>query len=103
MGGFYSQLGGCCHVPRIYCGGDCINRGSRGFRERRQENTPRINEQIRVPQIRLVSESGEQLGIVETKQALEMAEEKDLDLVEVAPNDRPPVCRIMNYGKYRYE
>lgn len=87
----------------FHAGGDRINRGSRGFRERGQENTSRINEQIRIRQVRLISESGEQLGIVETRQALEMAEAQDLDLVEVAPNARPPVCRIMNYGKYRYE
>jgi len=80
-----------------------INRGPRGFRDRKQENAPRVNEQIRIPQVRLVAEDGEQVGIVETKQALDMALEADLDLVEVAPNARPPVCRIMNYGKYRYE
>ena len=62
-----------------------------------------MNEQIRIPQVRLVAEDGEQVGIVETKQALDMALEADLDLVEVAPKARPPVCRIMNYGKYRYE
>ena len=94
---------GFAHVPEIPAGGDPINRGFRGFRDRKQENTPRINDQVRVPQVRLISESGEQLGIVETKEAQAAAEEADLDLVEVAPNARPPVCRIMNYGKYRYE
>lgn len=62
-----------------------------------------MNEQIRIPQVRLVDQDGEQVGIVETRKAMEMAMEADLDLVEVAPNARPPVCRIMNYGKYRYE
>ncbi|MCY3764170.1 MAG: translation initiation factor IF-3 [Gemmatimonadetes bacterium] len=80
-----------------------INRGPRVFRDRKQERAPRVNEQIRIPQIRLVDKDGEQVGIVETRKAMEMAMEADLDLVEVAPNARPPVCRIMNYGKYRYE
>ena len=62
-----------------------------------------MNDQIRIPQVHLISESGEQVGVVETRQAMEMAAEANLDLVEVAPNARPPVCRIMNYGKYRYE
>lgn len=64
---------------------------------------PRINEEIRIPQVRLIAADGEQVGVVETKQAQEMATEAELDLVEVAPNSRPPVCRIMDYGKYRYE
>lgn len=64
---------------------------------------PRVNEQIRIPQIRLIDAEGEQVGVVETKNAQTMAEEAGLDLVEVAPNARPPVCRIMDYGKYRYE
>jgi translation initiation factor IF-3 len=62
-----------------------------------------MNDLIRVPQVRLVSEDGEQIGVVDTTKALAMAVEANLDLVEVAPNARPPVCRIMNYGKYRYE
>ena len=62
-----------------------------------------MNRQIRIPQIRLIGESGDQLGVVETNKALEMAMEAGLDLVEVAPNARPPVCRIMDHGKYRYE
>ena len=51
----------------------------------------------------MVSEEGEQLGIIPTEQALERARDAGLDLVEVAPNERPPVCRIMDYGKYKYE
>jgi len=87
-----------------FAGGDRINRGrgSRG-REVRRELGPRVNGQIRIPQIRLIGESGDQLGVVETAKALDMAEEAGLDLVEVAPNARPPVCRVMDYGKYRYE
>src|SRR5262245_11716398 len=64
---------------------------------------PRMNEQIRISPIRLIGAAGEQLGIVPTAQALEMAREAGLDLVEVAPTDRPPVCKIMDYGKHRYE
>jgi translation initiation factor IF-3 len=63
----------------------------------------RINEAIRVPRVRLVDEDGSQVGIKATNDALAYAHGKDLDLVEVAPNADPPVCRIMDYGKYRYE
>ncbi|ADG82726.1 translation initiation factor IF-3 [Thermincola ferriacetica] len=63
----------------------------------------RINEEIRAKEVRLVSSDGEQLGIVPLKEALRFAQEKDLDLVEVAPSAKPPVCRIMDYGKYKYE
>ncbi len=63
----------------------------------------RINEAIRVPRVRLVDEDGTQVGIKPTNEALTYAHGKDLDLVEVAPNADPPVCRIMDYGKYRYE
>jgi translation initiation factor IF-3 len=63
----------------------------------------RINEQIRISPVRLIGPQGEQLGVVPTAQALERAREADLDLVEVAPLERPPVCKIMDYGKFRYE
>ena len=66
-------------------------------------NELRINEEIRAREIRVVSADGEQLGIMPVKDALRIALEKELDLVEVAPNAKPPVCRIMDYGKYRYE
>ena len=62
-----------------------------------------MNEQIRLSPIRLIGAEGEQHGIVPTAQALEMAREAGLDLVEVAATERPPVCKIMDYGKYRYE
>lgn len=62
-----------------------------------------MNEQIRISPIRLIGAAGEQLGIVPTAQAMEMAREAGLDLVEVAATDRPPVCKIMDYGKERYE
>ena len=63
----------------------------------------RINEQIRVPRVRLVGEDGEQIGIKDTKEALEYAYSKNLDLVEVAASADPPVARVMDYGKWRYE
>ncbi|CAL9585483.1 Translation initiation factor IF-3 [Streptomyces sp. enrichment culture] len=64
---------------------------------------PRINDRIRVPEVRLVGPSGEQVGIVPLAKALELAQEYDLDLVEVAANARPPVCKLMDYGKFKYE
>ncbi|HEX8767342.1 MAG TPA: translation initiation factor IF-3, partial [Jatrophihabitans sp.] len=64
---------------------------------------PRINDRIRVPEVRLVGPEGEQVGIVPIGKALELAAEADLDLVEVAPLADPPVCRILNYGKWKYE
>jgi translation initiation factor IF-3 len=63
----------------------------------------RVNERIRIREVRLIDENGEQVGIVPTFDALQMARERGLDLVEVAPNAMPPVCRLMDYGKYRYE
>jgi len=62
-----------------------------------------INEEIRAKEVRIVGEDGEQLGVMATTKALELAYEKDLDLVLMAPNAEPPVCRIMDYGKYRFE
>ena len=64
---------------------------------------PRINERIRVPEVRLVGPNGEQVGIVAINDALRLAQEADLDLVEVAPTARPPVCKLMDYGKFKYE
>ena len=63
----------------------------------------RINDRIRISPIRLIDEEGEQLGIVATDEARSLATERGLDLVEVAPGARPPVCRLMDYGKYKYE
>jgi len=63
----------------------------------------RINERIRVPQVRLIDTTGEQIGIVPTREALRMALEKGFDLVEISPTAKPPVCKIMDYGKYKYE
>ena len=62
-----------------------------------------INEQIRDKEVRLIGESGEQLGIMSSREALKLAEEAGLDLVKIAPTAKPPVCKIVDYGKYRYE
>ncbi|RAX49094.1 translation initiation factor IF-3 [Arthrobacter sp. AQ5-05] len=64
---------------------------------------PRINDRIRVPEVRLVGPAGEQVGIVRIEDALRLAVESDLDLVEVAPTAKPPVCKLMDFGKYKYE
>src|SRR5205085_50808 len=70
---------------------------------REQDRGARVNEQIRISPIRLIGANGEQLGIVPTSQAMDMAREANLDLVEVAAQERPPVCKILDYGKLRYE
>ena len=63
----------------------------------------RINEQIRVREIRLIDDEGGQTGVISTIEALKMAKERELDLVEVSPNANPPVCKILDFGKYRFE
>jgi translation initiation factor IF-3 len=68
-----------------------------------QITEPRINDRIRVPEVRLVGPNGEQVGIVRVEDALRLAQEADLDLVEVAPQARPPVCKLMDFGKFKYE
>ena len=68
-----------------------------------QDRGPRINHQIRIRQVRVIDDEGTQRGLMETADALALAYHKGLDLVEIAPNQRPPVCRIMDYGKYKYE
>ena len=68
-----------------------------------EENTPRINHEITSSQVLLVDENGVKVGITSTAEAIRMAQEQALDLVEVAPLAQPPVCRIMDYGKYRYQ
>lgn len=68
-----------------------------------QKQRVRINEQIKVPEIRLIGADGSQVGVMPVKEALTMAAEANLDLVEVAPQASPPVCRIMDYGKYKYQ
>ena len=62
-----------------------------------------INEEIRDPEVRLIDESGNQLGIVGIREAQHLADERNLDLVKISPNSNPPVCKLMDYGKYRFE
>jgi translation initiation factor IF-3 len=68
-----------------------------------ERDLTRTNERIRVPEVRLVGEDGKQIGVIKTSEALAYAQERDLDLVEVAPDARPPVCRVLDYSKYKYE
>ena len=68
-----------------------------------ERDQTRINERIRVSEVRLVDEDGSQIGVIKTDQALAMAQERDLDLVEVAPESRPPIARLLDYSKYKYE
>jgi translation initiation factor IF-3 len=68
-----------------------------------ERDSTRINERIRVPRVRLIDEDGSQIGVVETEQAMALARDRDLDLVEVAPDARPPVTRLLDYSKYKYE
>ena len=70
---------------------------------RENRDRQRVNERIRVPQVRVITEEGEQLGVMSTAEALDKARQAGLDLVEVAADSKPPVCRIMDYGKYRYQ
>ncbi|HMD51775.1 MAG TPA: translation initiation factor IF-3 [Solirubrobacteraceae bacterium] len=68
-----------------------------------ERDTTRINERIRVPEVRLIDDEGKQIGVLKTAEALQFAQERELDLVEVAPEARPPVCRVLDYSKYKYE
>lgn len=68
-----------------------------------ERDLTRINERIRVPEVRLIDDEGKQVGVMKTPDALRFAQERDLDLVEVAPDARPPVCRVLDYSKYKYE
>lgn len=78
--------------------------GNRYGRRPYQSNRgPRKNERIRVPEIRVIGPEGNQVGVMETREALRLAKEAGLDLVEVSPSARPPVCRILDFGKYMYE
>jgi translation initiation factor IF-3 len=68
-----------------------------------ERDTTKINERIRVPEVRVIDDEGNQVGVMQTADALTFAQERDLDLVEVAPEARPPVCRALDYSKYKYE
>jgi translation initiation factor IF-3 len=72
------------------------------FKHDQRDHPQRVNEQIRISPVRLIGAGGEQVGVVPTAQALDMAREANLDLVEVAPQERPPVCKIMDFGKFKF-
>lgn len=76
--------------------------GSVALMSKPQHNGPRVNHQIRVPQVRVV-EDGKMVGIIPTSQALQMAKDKGVDLIEIDPNGNPPTCKLMELGKYKYE
>jgi translation initiation factor IF-3 len=112
------QWSGHRHVVPVLVGfGPCFEQGfcrltavlkELGFLEEDNIGGPistetRVNERIRVPEVRLIGPGGEQVGIVRIEDALRVAVDADLDLVEVAPDAKPPVCKIMDYGKYKYE
>ena len=69
----------------------------------REGDGPRVNQEIRVKEVRLIDENGENKGIVSIKEALSLADEAGFDLIEISPQAVPPVCKIMDYGKYKYE
>ena len=72
-------------------------------KDKRREWGPRVNHKIRIPQIRVLTDDGKMLGIMSPQEAMKIAKEHGLDLVEIVPNARPPVCKIIEYGKYKYE
>ena len=78
-------------------------RDNRNRRDRPERDTTRVNERIRVPQVLVIDENGQQIGVMKTQEAQRYAAARELDLVEVAAEAKPPVCRVLNYSKYRYE
>ena len=92
------RAGGVCQLSFFIHRTDIIREGSKI-----SANDLMINEEIRDREVRVIDQNGEQLGVMATHAALELAEEKQLDLVKIAPQAKPPVCKIMDYGKYRFE
>ena len=78
-------------------------KGRSKFNQPQAKDEYRVNERIRVPKVRLVDEKGQQVGVVQTSEALSMARDRGLDLMEVSPNSSPPVCKIADYGKFKYD
>lgn len=95
------QRGGGHHVAVVYCVHKTQDLSRRQVISRPAQT--RVNERIRVREVRLIDEEGQQVGIIPTREALMIARERGLDLVEVGANSNPPVCRLMDYGRYRYE
>ena len=73
------------------------------YNKKRRDYGPRVNEKIRIPKIRVINEDGKMLGVMSPQEALKLAKDHGLDLVEIVPTARPPVCKIIEYGKYKYE
>jgi translation initiation factor IF-3 len=93
-------------VNSLFCrpAASCRSAGSpSAHKEEKRISDPRTNDRIRVPEVRLVGPNGEQVGVVRIEEAIRLAQEADLDLVEVAPNSKPPVAKIMDFGKFKYE
>jgi translation initiation factor IF-3 len=92
-------------VPVFYCKEDKLinNYPNQGQQRPNKQNQDLINERVRFPEVLLIGQNGEQLGRMSSKEAYQQAVQADLDLVCVAPNANPPVCKLLNYGKYRYE
>ncbi|WP_374763215.1 translation initiation factor IF-3 [Yunchengibacter salinarum] len=81
-----------------------MRKGRKGkFAAPPKQEGPRVNGQIRIPEVRLIDADGENVGVVAVDRAIEMAQESGLDLVEVSPGAKPPVCKILDFGKYKYE
>lgn len=95
------QRGDGHHVAVVYCVHKTQDLSRRQIISRPAQT--RVNERIRVREVRLIDDEGQQVGIIPTREALMIARERGLDLVEVGPNSSPPVCRLMDYGRYRYE
>jgi translation initiation factor IF-3 len=96
------RIPGRAFVPAFFVAGSHVTQGRRSSIIK-QNKTTRVNRMIKIPRVLVVDEEGNQLGILDTQEALTIAEDRGLDLVEVAPTARPPVCRIMDYGKFKYE
>jgi translation initiation factor IF-3 len=98
-----------CHPRAPTHHGFCLNNTAQADRDRNHlevvavAKEHKINEQIRVRQVRLIDDEGNQVGIIDTKDAMKMGQEKGLDLVMVSPNTVPPVCRLLDYGRFRFE
>ena len=92
-------------MPVFYCKEDKLinNYPNQGQQRPNKQNQDLINERVRFPEVLLIGQNGEQLGRMSSKEAYQQAVQADLDLVCVAPNANPPVCKLLNYGKYRYE
>lgn len=99
------DLGQWCFAPLFFTAPERMGamRGNNNNRGRDNRDELFINERIRDREVRVISADGEQLGIMPTRDALHLAEEANLDLVKISPNAKPPVCKIIDYGKYKYE